>query len=93
MKKIEPTIPVLIFESFVFGCCETAAKSFFWLPDGANIFKRIGRSIICCCVADKTTKWVNETVVEGYEAVNELYLDFKDAMNESKEEDDGGNKT
>lgn len=90
MQKNKISAAKIAFESFVFGCCETAAKSFFWLPEGANIFKKIGRSIICCAVADETTKWATKTVKEGYEAVTELYYDCKEAL---KEEENGGSKS
>lgn len=73
----------MLFESFIFGCCDTAARTFFVLPEGSNIFKKIGKEAICGVVAQKTADAVSGELCELYSAA-------KDVVNDLEEEEEKG---
>jgi len=76
--SIEIPIGRLLAESFLESCCYSALKSVFILPEGANVFKRFGRFILCLAASDKASRYV-------VDEVNEIYGTCKETVNMAKE--------
>ena len=75
----------LLFESFLVGCCETASRAVFILPEGSNIFKKIGKELICGVISQKTAEYVSN---ETYSLCSDLMV-IKDIVISENEEEKG----
>jgi hypothetical protein len=61
----------LVVESFLTACCESAIRSVFVLPEGSNIFRKLGKEAICYAVSSKASDVITTEI-------DELYSDLKE---------------
>lgn len=74
-------------ESFIYGCCYTAMKTFIVLPEKASIFKRIGSM----CIKNYISKRVAEDFVCEIDDTYSKVKAIAQAVKEEKEQEDGTN--
>lgn len=85
VKEAKKTTTRMLFESFLVGCCETASRAVFILPEGSNIFRKIGKELICGVISQKTAEYVSEETYALYSdlmCVKEAILSNEDKKGE-----------
>lgn len=87
MEEQKTNLLSVAFESFVYGCCYTAMKTFMVLPEKASAFKKLGGIFIRNYVSKKISEDLVCEINEGYMTAKEIAEAVKNDKEEKVDED------